>query len=332
MRTACKITLALLSVGSLSCDGGEEDRSLCGTEEAGSIVLAFTEPLADARVSGEVTVRGTADQTADLAIHSIAVAGRVATSSTFNFGTWEVRVPSDALPASTDGRKEIRVTATDTCGTQASMTRVVEIFVPPTDLSISEPTYAGPPFAPATKPIPITLVATASPSSRGAVLMVAPPPGWTLVGAPDGLVSLGGDGVGVARATLMLTCSADSELSDVLVVRSGSVAPVTRHIRCAGPPKMSVGDKLVPGGSTRVDVIVDGDLAGCQAAPNDQVTVTSGDANLMASTTVTDTNADGFPDIRVAAAATSTIGSKARILCWDSYLQTTTREVEVEAP
>ena len=332
---ALSISVQLAAAGLLalaSCTEDEMDRSVCGTEDDGELEVAVNEPLPDARVNGEVVVRGTATHTQGLAVHSVLVGGRSATATSFNFETWEARVPADALPMSADGRREISVVATDTCGATSTSSRVVELFVPATDLQISEPEYPGPSFAPATKPVPVTLVATASPLSRGAVLKVTPPKGWVLVGATDGLVTLGGDGTGAARATLMLTCSEEAEETDILIVQAGTLAPATRALRCAGPPRLSVTEPLVPGESTRVDVLTDGDVAGCQAAPRENVSVTSGNANLMASTSVTDSNGDEAPDIRITAAADAEPGTKVRILCWDSYLQTVTRDLEIEAP
>lgn len=322
MRALPLLVLTVLAGLVLGC---EEESSGAVDCEGATLTIEVVEPSADAKVSGDLIVRGTVVQSEDYAVHRVRVAGRDVTRTGFNFRTWETTIPLSALKALDPASPVLTAEAEDTCGNVASTQVAVAVQVPVTGLTVVA-TYPNGKFAPATKPIPVTIAVNAAASSAGGTVSVIEPPGWDFLGLTSAKVTLAGDGVAPASATFSATCGADAvDVLAPLTVTAGD-ANQTTFLKCAGAPLLESPsfDVAIAVAPVTVEVRSKGDVAGCQASAPVGVTVLSGMVDLEGATTVQDTNGNGAPDFRVGADMTAVAGTVASVSCWDSYLQTTT--------
>lgn len=243
---------------------------------AAGINFTVSSGLTASTSASDLTLRGSAEHKYGLAIRRIQIAGVDAVSERFNFGEWSAKINLDSLstmPHTPDGRVNLDVQITDTCGTYARdpMTPLqVTIDVP--DFTLTEAYPRVPGGDKAANYIPaddsVTAVLTISSDKAAAIgarirVDAEPAEGVTLEGLAGGAVTLAAATSGAAAEVRVRA----SKAGRVTIQARSASALNSVTLAVAGPPGfVPKAQSLQPGELRNVAVISAGELRECWAS------------------------------------------------------------------
>jgi hypothetical protein len=325
--------LAVLTA-SLSLFAGACDDETTDTTCGGMVDLVVVSPAADAVVSTDLVITGTATQTEGRAIRRILVGGFSAENTGFNFDAWTATVPLSVLLSAKDpgaGTATLEIEAFDSCTSpesSGSLALVVllddEAGVEIDDLQLEVDYPGAESYLPANGENPAKVTISAGPQAHGATIRLEADDGLELDGVDSVKLVSDADGAD-AEAVVLVTASSPGNF---LLVAEGKDANDVQSLRAAGAPLMfPPALELAPGQTAGITVDTEGRVSSCQATPATGVTVTSGGIDISITPNAVDVDGDERVDLRVTVDAALVDPAAVTITCLDPFGQAASAQV-----
>lgn len=327
--------LVLLALSLSACTSSLPVLNCDNSAVTGSIDRGPTEQVirtADLAITGTATSGG-------LALRSLQIGNRPATSVSANFATWSASIPVATLVTLADAEGdpdgdgvasvELAAVATDSCGVawpigksfRVNVDLTPEVLVSDLDVDVVIP--SGKTYIPIDGTAVAALTLSAEASGSGAVVALSTSLGIT--SAPEDGVVLGGDGRERAAATILFYAESMADVGTALVTATSEGQIASTAIRIAGPPRLSPETLVLePGQRELITVSSEGDIDSCvsYAETTSDIVVTAAGIPLS-DAAASDGDGDGVLEILLEVRDDLDALAELRLRCCDSYDQCT---------
>ena len=309
--------------------------------ECGAVSPVFgeiTRGIQSEAVGVDLIVSGTAVHPNGLAIRRVEVGGIQAENSGFNFDRWSVTLPLDQLQAlaavNADGNTAtIEVSAVDVCGIKSDLGSFeIEVDDSPgidvLSLALGVVIPGDEDHIPVGGDVPALLTIEANPAAAGAAVVLTSSTGTFQGTGEDGGVTLVGDGVNPAAATVFFSAS-DPGVAVITAASEGQLAQT--FVSVAGAPTfIPASGSLDSGQSISVAGLTEGRFATCSATPSQAFEVSADGVDLVREPQAFSDDGDGRIDVVVTAADEVPDSDEVTVICVDVYGQVNSATFTIE--
>jgi hypothetical protein len=330
---SCLLAAALLVA---SCGEPPVFEAECGA--VSPVFGEITRGIQSDAVGADLIVSGTAVHPNGLAIRNIAVGGIQAENSGFNFDRWTVTLPFDQLQAlaalNAEGNTAtIDVSAVDVCNIESDLGSFeIDVDDSPgievASLAIGVVIPGDENHIPVGGDVPALLTIEANPEAAGASVLLTSSAG-TFQGVEEGgAVTLVGDGLNPAAATVFFSAS-EPGVAVITAASEGQLAQT--FVSVAGAPSfIPASGSLSSGQSISVAGLTDGRFATCSATPSEAFEVRADDVDLVRQPQDFIDNGDGRVDVVITAADEVLESDEVTVICVDVYGQANSATFTIE--